>query len=173
MDATKLIMAGGFGTLAGLALLTLPDALPPAVASEEPVRTLLRSASELWPPAFNPEGLMKWDYYLQPSVSMEPIRESTIRKIGYGKTTLVNVTETSSGIYSTDALASSHIQYPGIIKDLKPAQVPLLRVWDGQQWTVQVGAMADSFVAITPFAGGTLITGADGNCAVIGDSTYC
>src|SRR5687768_9510044 len=99
MDATKAIMLAGAAGLVGVALLALPDYLPPAIAGEEPMRTLLKSADELWPPTFDPDQLVKWDYYVQPGISVEPIRESTIRKIGYGKTTLVNVMETESGIY--------------------------------------------------------------------------
>jgi hypothetical protein len=173
MDATKAIMFTGAAGLAGVLLLALPDILPPAVAGEEPMRTLLSSPNELWPPAFNPKGLMKWDYYVQPGVSVEPVRESTVRKIGYGKTTFVNVMETPSGVYSSDALASPNIEYPGIVKELKTVTLPVLRLWDGEQWVVAAAADAKSFVTITPINGGTLTTGEDGNCAVVGETTYC
>lgn len=172
MDATKAIMFGSAGAVAGLMLLALPDYIPPALAGEEPLRTLLQSPNDLWPPAFNPNSLMKWDYYVQPDVSVEPIRESTVRKIGYGKTTMVSVMETESGIYSTDALASPHIEYPGIIKEHK-ASAPELRYWDGRHWVVAVGESADSFVSVTPFKDGALVTTEGGNCAIIGSSVFC
>ena len=172
MDATKLVMFSGSGVFAGLLFLALPNYIPPAIAGEEPVRTLLKSANDLWPPAFDPDRLMKWDYYVQPEVSVEPIRESTVRKIGYGRTTMVSVMETESGIYSTDALASQHIEYPGIIKEYK-ASAPELRYWDGRHWVVALGEPANSFVSITRFKDGALITTEGGNCAIIGSSVFC
>lgn len=172
MDATKLVMLGGAGVFAGLLFLALPNYLPAAIASEEPMRTLLKTPNQLWPPAFDPDELIKWDYYVQPGVSVEPIRESSVRKIGYGKTTMVSVMETESGIYSTDALASPHIEYPGIIKERKAA-APELRYWDGRHWVVAVGKAADSFASVTTFKDGALITTEGGNCAIIGSSVFC
>jgi len=50
-------------------------------------------------------------------VSREVIRTSTVTKIGYGRVTQVNVATTATGTYSTDALQSGNIQYPGITVD--------------------------------------------------------
>lgn len=49
-----------------------------------------------------------------PSVSLEPISAASIRKIGYGRVTEVNIATTSSGTYSSDGLMSPHVKYPGI-----------------------------------------------------------
>ena len=173
MDATRAIMFGGLAGLAGLAMMTLPDYLPPAIAGEEPMRTLLSTPNELWPPAFNPDGLAKWDYYVQPGVSIEPIRESTVRKIGYGKTTMVQIMETDSGIYSTDGLASPHVEYPGIVKEPRASGQGLIWQLLGGRWTVALSEDAGSFTSIIPFKGGQLVTTDEGNCAAIGKSIYC
>jgi len=172
MDATKTIMLGGAIGLGAALLLSLPDILPRAVAQEEPMRTLLRTPREVWPPAFDPDMLMRWNYYVQPGVSVEPIRETVVRKIGYGRTTFVNVMETTSGVYSTDGLASPHIQYPGIVKEMKPSLKAGLWFWSGRQWVASAPDGAGSFVSIIPFDGSQGTTG-DGNCVAVEDSLYC
>lgn len=170
MDATKTVMLAGAIGLGAALLLSLPNILPRAVAEEQPMKTLFSTPNEIWPPAFDPSRLMRWDYYVQPGVSVEPINETVVRKIGYGKTTFVNVMETASGVYSTDGLASPHIQYPGIIKELKPSPPAGLWFWTGRQWVASVPVDADSFVSIMPLDGGTT---EDGNCVAVEDSVYC
>ncbi|MBN9362448.1 MULTISPECIES: hypothetical protein [unclassified Devosia] len=173
MDATKAIMLGGALGLGAAVLLSLPNVLPRAVAEEEPMRTLLSTPNEIWPPAFDPDRLMRWSYYVQPGVSVEPVKETVVRKIGYGRTTFVNVMETASGVYSTDGLASPHIQYPGIIKEPKPSPDAGLWYWSGRKWVASAPVSAGSFVTIIPFDGGSLLTTEDGSCVALGKSVYC
>jgi hypothetical protein len=173
MDATRTIMLGGAIGFGAVVLLALPSVLPRAVAEEQPMKTLLSTPSEIWPPAFDPDLLMRWSYYVQPGVSVEPIRETVVRKIGYGRTSFVNVMETASGVYSTDGLASPHIQYPGIIKEQKPSPAAGLWYWSGRQWVAAATAGADSFVAIIPLDGGSPPAAEDGNCVAVRNSLYC
>lgn len=173
MDATRAVMLGGAIGLGAALLLALPTILPPAIAGEEPARTLLSTPNELWPPAFDPDRLIKWDYYVQPGVSIEPVAESTVRKIAYGHTTFVRVMETESGVYSTDGLASPHIEYPGIIKEPKREANRFLWSWEHGRWVASAPFSAGSFVSVTPFEGGALVVTEDGNCAVLGRSVYC
>jgi hypothetical protein len=59
------------------------------------------------------------DYYAigtAPGVSLEPTSQVQVMKIGYGQTSFVNIMTTSSGIYSSEALASPYFRYPGIYK---------------------------------------------------------
>lgn len=172
MDATRAVMAGGAIALGAALMLALPELLPPAVAQEEPVRTLLSTPNEIWPPTFDPSQLMKWDYYVEPGVSIEPVAESTVRKIAYGRTTYVRVMETESGVYSTDGLASPHIQYPGIVKERKPTE-PGVWYWNGRQWVAAVPFSAGSFASIMPFDGGGPLATEDGSCVELGKSVYC
>lgn len=173
MDATKTIMLGGAIGLGAVLLLSLPSTLPRAVAQEEPVKTLLSTPNEIWPPAFDPDRLMRWSYYVQPGVSVEPIRETVVRKIGYGRTSYVNVMETATGVYSTDGLASPHIQYPGIVKERQASPNAGLWYWSGRKWVAGAPISADSFVSIIPFDGGSLLTTEDGNCVAVANSMYC
>ena len=50
----------------------------------------------------------------EPGVSLDPLSSVTVRKIAFGQTSFVTVMTTSSGVYSTDALANPHVRYPGI-----------------------------------------------------------
>ena len=173
MDATRTIMLAGVIGLGAAVLLSLPNVLPRAVAEEEPKRTLFSTPNEIWPPAFDPDRLMRWSYYVEPGVSVEPIRETVVRKIGYGRSTFVNVMETASGTYSTDGLASPHIQYPGIIKEPKPSDSAGLWYWSGRKWVASAPVNAGSFVTIMPFNGGSLFTTEDGNCVALKNGVYC
>lgn len=173
MDATRSIMLVGAIGLGAAVLLSLPEIMPRAIAEEEPMRTLFRTPAEVWPPAFNPDRLMRWDYYVQSGVSIEPVKETVVRKIGYGKSTFVNVMETESGVYSTDGLASPHIQYPGIIKDPKPSADAGIWYWNDRKWVASAPLSAGSFVSIIPFDGGSLVTTDEGNCVVLKTGVYC
>ncbi|MDB5539384.1 MAG: hypothetical protein JWQ89_1111 [Devosia sp.] len=173
MDSTRTIMlTGAIG--AGLALLlALPSVLPPAIADEEPARTLLSTPNEIWPPAFDPGKLMKWDYYVQPGVSIEPIRESTVRKIAYGRTTLIRVMETASGVYSTDGMANPHIGYPGIVKVAQRQSNLGVWYWDDGHWVATAPQSASSFVSLTPLDATKLVASDDDNCVTLGNAVYC
>ena len=173
MDATRTIMLGGAIGLGAAVLLSLPEIMPRAIADEEPMRTLFSTPKEVWPPAFDPDKLMKWSYYVQPGVSIEPVKETVVRKIAFGRTTFVNVMQTASGVYSTDGLASPHIQYPGIIKEPKPAANAGVWYWHDRHWVASAPLSAGSFVSIIPFDGGSLLTTEDGNCVMLKSDIYC
>ena len=62
----------------------------------------------------DPKIFRKYDIVLGPGVSTDVQRTQTIRKIGYGYASTVTVVTTPSGTYSSDALVSPHVLYPGI-----------------------------------------------------------
>lgn len=47
-------------------------------------------------------------------ISLDPLSSTTVRKVGYGQVTNVNIATTSTGTYSSDGLTSPHVLYPGI-----------------------------------------------------------
>ena len=173
METSRALMLGGFIGLGALFLAALPDLLPAAVADDQPMRTLLRSASQLIPSPIDPDSLLKWDFQVEPGVSMEPVSESSIRKIGYGHITFVDVMETESGVYSTDGLNSPHIQYPGIIKEPKVAAAPILWFWSNGHWSSLAAFSAGSSVAVTPPGGDEPIASDSGGCATLDNAVYC
>lgn len=48
------------------------------------------------------------------TVSRTATATAVVRKIEYGRTSFVNIVTTSSGVYSSDAMTSPHIRYPGV-----------------------------------------------------------
>lgn len=163
-------MAIGFGGVAFL--FALPTLLPPAIAKEEPARTLLSSASEIFPPAFDFGSLAKYTYDVTPAVSTEVVKQSTVKKIGYGNTEFVQVVQTPSGTYSTDALQSPYVEYPGILKKRVHDQIGIAS-WSNGRWVVEKPISAGSFVTITKFDGGQLIVTDDGMCVTTPTSVSC
>lgn len=156
--------------------MAVPDMLPPALADDQPMKTLLQSANDLWPSTLDPSKLVKWDYFVQPGVSIEPLAEQTVRKIGYGRSTFVTVMETESGVYSTDGLASPNIQYPGIVKERKAeAPAPMLWLWGDGRWLSASAYSAGSFTVVTPLDGGKgkLVVTDDTLCVVRENAVYC
>ncbi len=164
-----IIGMGAAGGLVALALgspVLLSDLAVAAqvvqVEATETVRSLLPE-----PEPFDPATLFKvedrYAFDVADSVSVTPIRQSTVRKIGYGKTEYVQVVETASGTYSSDGLDSPYIQYPGIRKQRIGGQVGLA-LWTDGQWVLQRALTAGSFVTITRFDGGQLVVTDEGMC---------
>lgn len=52
------------------------------------------------------------------SVSTDALSVANVRKIGYGHVQNVRIVTTSTGTYSTDALTSAHVLYPGVDSEL-------------------------------------------------------
>jgi hypothetical protein len=116
------LIGGLLGAAAIGGLVAVGAFLVPAVsslASEPAAAPLLHAVALPAPGAALSTDLAKFDgrYYAigtEPGVSLEPESATTIRKIGYGETTFVNIVTTASGTYSTDAMLSPNVRYPGI-----------------------------------------------------------
>jgi len=173
VETLRAVALGGAIGLGAVVLMSVPEFLPRAVADEQPMRSLLKSAAELFPPAADPSRLLNWDFAVEPGTSVEPIRESTVRKIAYGRTTFVQVMETESGVYSSDGLDSPNVQYPGIVKTPRPGTSPILWFWGDNKWASATAFNAGSFIAFTPFEGGQLVVTDEGSCVVQGNSVFC
>lgn len=93
--------------------LASPVLFPQAFANE-PQHQLVRTAKDIFPPPFDPSKLKKFDIELADTVSTEPLRTQYVKKIAFGRPTTVTIITTSSGTYSSDAITSPHVLYPGI-----------------------------------------------------------
>lgn len=51
----------------------------------------------------------------EPWVDTVPASTSIVKKIEGGKVSYVTIVRTSTGTYSSDAMASRHVEYPGIV----------------------------------------------------------
>jgi hypothetical protein len=105
------LSAGLAGLVAGA--LASPQIFPQAFA-DEPQSLALDTAKDIFPPAFDPDRLKKFDVTYADSVSTKPLRTEYVSKIGFGHRTQVAVVTTATGTYSSDGLASPNVRYPGI-----------------------------------------------------------
>lgn len=173
-DYLRYITGSSIVGLLAAGMLAVPNLLPPALADEEPAKTLLSTSDELWPPRFDTDNLVKYDLTIEPSVSTDVVKTRTVRKIGYGRTEFVEIVTTPTGTYSSDGLASPHIRYPGIHKELKRTFRGHIALWSGGDgWVAFKEIDAGSFVSITPFEGGQLVTSDEGNCVFVENAAYC
>ena len=96
----------------------LSPALFPQAFANEPQHQLVRRATDLFPPPFDPSKLRKFDIELADTVSTEPLRTQYVKKIAGGRPSVVSIVTTGSGTYSSDGIVSPHVLYPGI--DVSP-----------------------------------------------------
>lgn len=84
------------------------------------------------------------------SVSIEPIRHIRIKKIAYGKETYVNIIETSSGVYSSNALISDNIIYKGIkLQKTRNKQPKDAKIWLLEKSWIEVPIIsANSIISV-------------------------
>lgn len=114
-------------------------------------------ADDILAPGFDKSKLVIFDDTLfsvttEPSVSTAPLKTEFVRKIEFGKTSVVKVTTTATGTYSTDGLYSPHFRYPGIhVDQLTGPGVPVQTVafWsDKSGWVVAPVLNAGSVLTI-------------------------
>ncbi|UJW85309.1 hypothetical protein [Devosia sp. SL43] len=103
------------------------------------------------PQGFDPSKLVRFEgrKYLVESedwVSTEPLSTAVVKKVEAGKVSYVTITTTETGTYSTDAMFSDHVQYPGIAVDEVP-RYPHNRFsyWSGGNWYGFTTGGANSF----------------------------
>jgi hypothetical protein len=173
----------GMGAAFGLVALGLayPTVLPTFAASIEEVQD--QTGEAVWDvltpkTSFDPSRLLKvsqkYDFKVDPRVvSSEPTQHSTVRKISYGRTEFVEVLQTSSGTYSSDALDSGNVEYPGILKERRSSPNVGLTYWSGGQWVVSKALNAGSFITITNYKDGQLLVTEDGTCVITRTSIQC
>ena len=118
------------------------------------------------------------------SVSRTATSQTTVRKIAYGKSSLVNIITTTSGVYSSDALTNPHIRYPGVHVEKLPygagedgdgASSPSrVAYWaDTVGWVVVPVITAGSFVNIVRTDTGMIVTDGDGTCVFTKTTASC
>ena len=102
-------------------------------------------------------------------VSSDPLSTVKVKKIEGGVVSYVTITTTSTGTYSTDAMFSRHVQYPGITIEEQDEWAPANRVslWSDGGWTSFTGSRGGSFfhyrgkdTSITTRDGVTCVRGA-------------
>lgn len=103
------------------------------------------------PAGFDPSRLVKFegrkyavDY--DASVATTPLSTTRIKKIEGGSVSYVTITTTETGTYSSDAMFSPHVQYPGIAVEPVEAAGNQFAFWSNGHWSRFVTRSADSFI---------------------------
>ena len=178
MDIKSIGTIAATGVIGAMAALGLSLAgILPAVNAEEnstisPMEALMSPARTLFPQPFDVGGLVRWDFEVDPGISMEPIRQSTVTKISFGQVEHVNIVETETGIYSSDAIVDPHIRYPGIVATPR-REAKVVMQWNGYGWSTLTPLGAGSFVTVVPFDGGQLVVTDDSTCSYTARSVVC
>ena len=107
------------------------------------------------PTGIDPTALVRFegsDYDVQYDdwVDTTPTSKTRVKKVEAGRVSYVDITTTSTGTYSTDAMFSDHIQYPGITVSEVPASVAsAISVLElGGRWVALSLAPGNSFVHV-------------------------
>lgn len=180
---TKVIVTTG-AVFGGAALLLVGVGLLPEVFASgtraattqvsEAVDDVTTGVQRLLRPPVDTDALLKWDFTVDPGVSTTPQRQSRIVKLGYGQRSVVDVVETSSGVYSSDALTDPHISYPGIHRErVNSAQALVSMLTELGKWVHFKPVSAGSFVTLTPFEDGQLLVTDEVVCVYSDAGTSC
>ena len=162
------------GALIGTAVsvtLAWPGLVPRAIADEQPLKLLQASKQELLDMFDGNAEFFKPNWTVEDTVATEVLSTQTVRKIEAGRTSFVTIATTATGVYSSDALDSPHVRYPGI--HAEGQRNAMLAVLSGGAWAFITPVNAGSFLHVIPNEnGGALVTGG-GACHVVSGSMYC
>ncbi|KKB08845.1 hypothetical protein [Devosia chinhatensis] len=115
---------------------------------------VLEAFADEMPAGFNADKLVRFgdrDYEVAYAdwVSTDPLSTATVKKIEAGKVSYVSITTTATGTYSTDALTSPHVLYPGIdVREANPTG-NFFAFWSGGSWQGFASQRGNSFISIS------------------------
>lgn len=109
----RMIAIGGtIGTVTAGALAA-PSVI--GAVADEPVQSVATAIEQLFPLELVDAGIFrKYDIVFGDSISTLVSRTQSVTKIGHGRMSTVTVVTTPSGTYSSDAILSPNVRYPGI-----------------------------------------------------------
>ncbi|MHA6729412.1 hypothetical protein [Devosia sp. A369] len=78
-------------------------------------------------------------------VATDPLATARVKKVEAGKVSYVTITTTDTGTYSSDAMFSRHVQYPGISVQSAEPDRNFFRYWSHGAWSGFSTGVAGSF----------------------------
>jgi len=112
-DIVRIVAIGGTAGMLIAGSLAAPMFWQKALASE-PAKVATVFTDILPRQPYDPSGLLKLDVEIGSGVSTDIRRSAIVSKISYGHREYVSIIQTPSGTYSSDALTSRNVRYPGI-----------------------------------------------------------
>ena len=122
-----------------------------ALAAIGPGMVLEALADEFAPGGIDASSLVKFegqDYVVdyEDWVATDPLSTVRVKKVEAGKVSYVTITTTATGTYSTDAMFSDHVQYPGIsVEKDRSNSYNRFSYWSGGRWFSFGTIYGDSF----------------------------
>lgn len=108
-------------------------------------------------------------------VATDPVSRTSVKKIEFGRVSYVDVTTTATGTYSSEAMFSPHVQYPGISVEQTPAPAfggAIAALGERGRWVALPLVRASSFVHIRAGRQRVLTDGRD-TCVLSRSYTIC
>jgi hypothetical protein len=84
-------------------------------------------------------------------VSTEALSTHQIKKIEGGRVSYVTITNTSTGTYSSDGIASPNVQYPGVTDPSNPRNSFSFSSWNNGRWSRISTYSGNSSVSISTY----------------------
>jgi len=130
--------------------MTLGAVCATAIAAIGPGMVIEAFADEA-PVGIDPAKLVRYedrDYIVDydASVATEPLSTARVKKVEAGKVSYVTITTTATGTYSSDAMFSNHVQYPGISVEAVDRPSNSFAFWSHGRWSGFITRNANSFV---------------------------
>lgn len=131
--------------------MTLGAVCATAIAAIGPGMVVKALADEFAPSGIDTASLVKFegsDYVVDYDdwVATDPLSTVRVKKVEAGKVSYVTITTTATGTYSTDAMFSNHVQYPGISVEKDPSDIyNRFSYWSGGEWFSFGTIHGDSF----------------------------
>ena len=131
--------------------MTLGAVCATALAAIGPGMVFEALADELTPTGIDASRLVKFEErnYLvdyDDWVATDPLSTTRVKKVEAGRVSYVTITTTATGTYSTDAMFSNHVQYPGISVEEDPSDTyNRFSYWSGGKWFSFGTAYGNSF----------------------------
>jgi hypothetical protein len=125
--------------------MTLGAVCATAIAAIGPGMVIEAFADES-PVGIDPASLVRYNVDYDDWVATDPLSTVRVKKVEAGRVSYVTITTTATGTYSTDAMFSRHVQYPGIsVEQIEPSR-NRFSYWTNGEWssfsTVNAGSFA-------------------------------
>lgn len=168
--SNQYVWAGAFISatlIAGYTMTGRTDIVPAVFAQE-------RTEAPVSLDSFVRFGDREFEINFGAGIDTTALSSVTVKKIAYGNEITVNIVTTPSGTYSSDALISPHVLYPGVEVTQLPSED------SGTRWSYKEGALElfakelPSFFQISPMSnGGEVVLTDRFTCALTGSTAVC
>lgn len=130
--------------------MTLGATCATALAAIGPGMVFATLADEMPVAGVDAASLVKFkdrDYFVgyEDWVATDPLSTTRVKKVEAGKVSYVTITTTATGTYSTDAMFSDHVQYPGIEVERADVGRNFFHYWSNGRWSAFSTGNAGSF----------------------------